>query len=40
MAVHYPFPDEAAERLAPLLSQMKTKAVSQRFQCVWWRATL
>ena len=40
MAAHYPFPDEAAERLAPLLPKIKTKAVYQRFQCVWLRATL
>jgi hypothetical protein len=40
MATHHPFPDEAAERLAPLLPKIKTKAVYQRFQCVWLRATL
>jgi transposase len=40
MATHYPFPDGAAERLAPLLPQVKTKAAYQRFQCVWLRATL
>jgi transposase len=40
MAVRPPFPAGAAERLAPLLPQMKTKAAYQRFQCVWLRATL
>src|SRR3954466_1536638 len=40
MAVRHPFPAGAAERLAPLLPQMKTKAAYQRFQCVWLRATL
>jgi transposase len=40
MAAHYPFPDGAAERLASLLPKIKTKAVYQRFQCVWLRATL
>jgi transposase len=40
MAAHYPFPDGAAERLAPLAPQMKTKTAYQRFQCVWLRATL
>lgn len=40
MTAQYAFPDGAAERLAPLLPQVKTKAVYQRFQCVWLRATL
>jgi transposase len=40
LAARCPFPDGAAARLAPLLPQMKTKAVYQRFQCVWLRATL
>jgi transposase len=40
MAVRHPFPAGAAERLAPLLPQRKTKAADQRFQCVWLRATL
>jgi transposase len=40
MAAQYAFPDGAAERLAPLLPQIKTKAVYQRFPCVWLRATL
>jgi transposase len=40
LAARHPFPAEAAARLAPLLSQIKTKAVYQRFQCVWLRATL
>jgi transposase len=40
MAVRHPFPAGAAERLAPLLPQIKTKAAYQRFQCVWLRATL
>jgi transposase len=40
MATQHPFPDGAAEQLAPLLPQVKTKAAHQRFQCVWLRATL
>src|SRR3954468_14253218 len=40
MATGHSFPGEAAERLAPWLPQMKTKAAYQRFQCVWLRATL
>jgi transposase len=40
MAARYPFPEGAAERLAPLLPQLKTKAAYQRFQCVWLRAAL
>jgi len=40
MAAQYAFPEGAAERLAPLLPQIKTKAVYQRFQCVWLRASL
>jgi hypothetical protein len=40
MATHHPFSDEAAERLAPLLPKIKTKAVYQRFQCVWLPARL
>jgi transposase len=40
MAVRHPFPAGAAERLAPLLPQRKTKAADQRFQGVWLRATL
>jgi hypothetical protein len=40
MATPYAFPEGAAARLAPLLSQIKTKSVYQRFQCVWLRATL
>jgi transposase len=40
MPVRHPFPAGAAEQLAPLLPQIKTKAVYRRFQCVWLRATL
>lgn len=40
MVARHPFPEGAAERLAPLLPQMKTKAAYQRFQGVWLRATL
>jgi transposase len=40
MPVRHSFPAGAAEQLAPLLPQIKTKAVYQRFQCVWLRATL
>jgi transposase len=40
MAVRHPFPAEAAEHLVGVLPQIKTKAVYQRFQCVWLRATL
>jgi transposase len=34
------FPEGAAERLAPLLQQAKTKAEYQRVQAVWLRAAL
>ena len=40
MAAPYAFSEGAAARLAPLWPQIKTKAVYQRFQCVWLRATL
>jgi len=35
-----PLPDGAAERLAPLLKEARSKAEYQRVQCVWLRATL
>jgi transposase len=40
MATRHRFPEEATERLASLLPQIKTKAAYQRFQCVWLRAAL
>jgi transposase len=40
MPVRHPFPAGAAEQLAPLLPEIKTKAVYQRFPGVWLRATL
>ena len=40
MGVLRPLPDGAAERLAPLLKEARSKAEYQRVQCVWLRATL
>ncbi len=35
-----PLPDGAAERVAPMLQEARSKAEYQRVQCVWLRATL
>jgi transposase len=35
-----PLPEGAAERLAPMLKEARSKAEYQRVQCVWLRATL
>ena len=35
-----PLPDGAAERLAAMLKEAKSKADYQRIQCVWLRAAL
>jgi transposase len=35
-----PLPEGAAERLAPLLKEARSKAEYQRVHCVWLRATL
>ncbi len=35
-----PLPEGAAERLATLLKEAKSKAEYQRIQCVWLRAAL
>src|SRR3954451_14337528 len=40
MRTPQPLPDGAAERLAVLLQQAKSKAEYQRIQCVWMRAAL
>jgi len=40
MGAFQSFPEGAAERLAPLLEQAKTKAEYQRVQAVWLRAAL
>jgi transposase len=40
MRTPQPLPDGAAERLAVLLQQARSKAEYQRIQCVWMRAAL
>ena len=38
MGVLQPMPEGAAERLAPMLKQARSKAEYQRIPCVWLRA--
>jgi hypothetical protein len=40
MRTPQPLPDGAAERLAAMLQEAKSKADYQRIQCVWLRAAL
>ena len=40
MRTPQPLPDGAAERLAAMLNEAKSKADYQRIQCVWLRAAL
>ena len=40
MRTPQPLPDGAAERLAAMLKEAKSKADYQRIQCVWMRAAL
>jgi hypothetical protein len=40
MRMPRPLPEGAAERLAAMLKEAKTKAEYQRIQCVWLRAAL
>jgi transposase len=40
MRIPQPLPEGAAERLAALLQEAKSKAEYQRIQCVWLRAAL